>query len=218
MKERLPERPAGVPGDGGRAAFLARLTAGATHEIRNVLAIVKESAGLVQDLVDAGTGASRGDKVGWALERIQLQVTRGTELSTALNRVMHGLDHETEMVELAEAVQHAGLLSRRFAHQNRRKLELEPGPDGVTVTTNALDLYMALVATLEWCLARVPEGETVVVGPEQRDGAAVRFRAAGSGFGEVAIEADEPPARAAARVGGRLESRVAEGTVLLRFH
>ena len=33
------------------AAFLSAMTASTTHEARNVLAIIKESAGLVEDLV-----------------------------------------------------------------------------------------------------------------------------------------------------------------------
>ena len=33
------------------AAFLSEVTAGATHELRNVLAIIKESGGLIGDLV-----------------------------------------------------------------------------------------------------------------------------------------------------------------------
>lgn len=33
------------------AAFLSAMTASATHEVRNVLAIIKESAGLVDDLI-----------------------------------------------------------------------------------------------------------------------------------------------------------------------
>ena len=47
------------------AAFIGKITASATHEIRNVLAIVKESAGLIDDLMQAAVtrGPLDGDRV-----------------------------------------------------------------------------------------------------------------------------------------------------------
>lgn len=32
--------------------FMGRITAGITHEMRNVLAVIRESAGLIQDLME----------------------------------------------------------------------------------------------------------------------------------------------------------------------
>lgn len=195
--------------DEARAAFVARLTAGATHEVRNILAIVKESAGLVEDLVRAagGDGAADPDKVLWALGRIQLQVTRGTELSTSLNRVMHGLDRAEEAVALNEAVAHSGLLSRRHARQVGRRIELEAGPDALAVTTNALDLYRALVAVMEWAVGRVPEGGALVVRPESREGCpAIALRAdPPAALAEPAPAGDEGPREAMSAVGAELE-------------
>jgi len=34
-----------------KAAFMGRITASATHDMKNVLAIIKESAGLMEDLI-----------------------------------------------------------------------------------------------------------------------------------------------------------------------
>lgn len=161
-----------------RAAFIARITAAATHEFRNILAIVKESAGLVADLVAAaGAGPPDGAKVGWALDRIRLQVARGSDLATSLNRVMHGLDQERESVVLSDAVLHACLLAQRFARQQRREIRVEAGDGGGSVHVNVLDLYRALVSVLEWCVKRAEEGGVIVVEPvswENRP--AVRFR------------------------------------------
>lgn len=175
-----------------RSAFLARVTAGATHELRNVLAIVKESAGLVGDLVDAAGRGRTPDpsKIDWALDRIRLQVARGAELSTALNRVMHGLDEPEGRVELEPAVEHAVLLARRFARRHECEIEHVPGAD-LAVTCSALDLSMALVGLLEWCAERLPPSSTVAVRVESTDdGPAVRFdpEPAGVTFGDVEPE------------------------------
>lgn len=148
------------PGRSDTAVFMGRLTAGATHELRNVLAIVKESAGLVEDLLAAGGPA--GYRVPVALGRIEAQVGRGAALLTSLNRVAHGLDRPREAVSLGEAVGHAALLCQRFARQRSRGLEAKPGGDA-TVTASAMGVYMALVAGMEWGLEAAPEGAVVEV-------------------------------------------------------
>ena len=187
--------------DAERAAFIARVTAGATHELRNYFAIVKESAGLVGDLVEAAgpDRAAPPEKVAWALDRIGLQVRRGTELTDALNRVMHGLDHPTESVELGAAVGHAVVLAQRFARRSRCGLQAGDGP-ALTVTVNALDLYRTLLGVMEWCFERLPEEGGVTVRPESVEGRpAVRF----------ALEPAGPLAELEEDAVGRLEARAA---------
>lgn len=153
--------------DPGRsqAAFLARLTAGVTHEVRNVLAIVKESAGLVDDLVKAaGPGrAPDPERVLGALGRVEAQVARGAELMTSLNRLAHGLDRTEEPLDLAEALLHVERLCRRFARLAERDVEVLERAEVPTVTASPLEVYMALVAGLEWQLAHTPDDAVVVV-------------------------------------------------------
>jgi len=217
---RAPETQAAVGGpsrDAERAAFIARVTAGATHELRNYLAIVKESAGLVGDLLQAT--AERGpapEKMEWALDRIQLQVRRGTDLTDALNRVMHGLDHPTETVALGAAVGHATLLAQRFARRSQCRLRSEEGSE-VDVTVNVLDLYRVLVELVEWCVERLPEDGEVVMRP-----ASVEARPAVGLETVPAVpfpELEEDALRRLEAVIEPLSARleVAEGSVLLLF-
>lgn len=195
-EDRSPDTRAegGAPSrDAARAAFIARVTAGATHELRNFLAIVKESAGLVGDLVQAaGPGrAANPEKVEWALDRIRLQVRRGTDLTDSLNRVMHGLDHPTEIVELGTALEHATLLAQRFARRSQCRIRYEEGA-ALTVSVNALDLYMALMAVMEWCVGRLPPDGEVVARPEAREGRpAVGFATDPAGAALADLEDDD---------------------------
>jgi hypothetical protein len=41
-----------------KAAFMGRITAGVTHEMKNVLAIIKESAGLMEDFLKISQDAA----------------------------------------------------------------------------------------------------------------------------------------------------------------
>ncbi len=201
--------------DAERAAFIARVTAGATHELRNLLAIVKESAGLVGDLVEVA-GPDRpapAEKVAWALERIRLQVQRGTDLTDALNRMMHGLDHPVETVDLGATIRHAGLLAQRFARRRQCEIRIEDGTDA-TVTVNGLDLFRTLVELMEWCGERLPPESVVAVRPASVDGRpAVRFTAEPDRLHDPEETGPRGLETIVAPVGGRVE--YADGALLL---
>ena len=74
-------------------AFLGRTTAGVTHELQNVLAIIKESSGLMRDLIflsDETSDHSR-DRFQRSFQTIDNQVNRGVQLLNNLNRLAHTL-------------------------------------------------------------------------------------------------------------------------------
>ncbi|NNM05038.1 MAG: HAMP domain-containing histidine kinase, partial [Gemmatimonadetes bacterium] len=157
------------------AAFLAAMTASATHEVRNVLAIIKESAGLVDDLVEVQGAAGRLDpeKVRKALERIGLQVRRGADLLTHLNRLAHTLDQDLSTVELNQEVQQLVFLNQRFARQKGQQVLFEGSQDEQQLQVNALHLHMLLSAATRCCLDELPEGCKVSVGVLEEGGSAV---------------------------------------------
>lgn len=162
------------------AAFIGKIAAGATHELRNVLAIVKESAGLIADIVDSSDqrGPSKPDKLMRAVGRIEAQVKRGSELLTSLNRFAHSLDHAEDEIDLDEAAQQVSFLCQRVARQGRQHVQAQPGDRGLAVVVNLLRLQMALYAAVECCLEQLPEGGTLNLHPV-RDGdrAALEFNA-----------------------------------------
>ncbi|MGD2154595.1 MAG: hypothetical protein PVG79_15095 [Gemmatimonadales bacterium] len=149
------------------AAFIGKITAGATHELRNVLAIVKESAGLIADVVDSSDqlGAKRADRVSRAVGRIEAQVKRGSELLTSLNRFAHSLDHAEDEIDLDEAAQQVSFLCQRVARQGKHQVQAQPGDSGLTVVVNLLRLQMALYTAVECCLERLPAGGTLTLRP-----------------------------------------------------
>jgi len=147
------------------AAFIARITASATHELRNVLAIVRESAGLVGDMLDA---AGRGkplkhDRIEKAVAKIDAQVNRGAALLTDLNRFAHSLDSPTERVDLNEEADQVAALCERFARLKGHTVDVERAREPVLVDANALRLHMAFCGAVECCLDRMEEPGTIRV-------------------------------------------------------
>ncbi len=182
------------------AAFLAKITASATHEIRNVLAIVKESAGLIQDVIHSWgqSGVPNQDKVLRSLGRIDAQVTRGADLLSNLNRFAHSLDRAQEETDLSLEAQQVALLSQRFARKKRHLVQVRPADQRLPVALKPLELQMALFAAVECCLDQLPEASTVTLHPAREgDRASVEF------IGEAGEKA-LLPAPAAADGWGRL--------------
>jgi len=147
------------------AAFIGRITASTTHEFRNVLAIVKESAGLIEDLVsgDSRSGAEQTDRILNTVKRIDAQVGRGAELLSHLNRFAHCIDRSRNGVDLDQEVEQAVFLSQRLARESRRRLEMSPGAENMTVMIDSLHFQMALFTAIECCIELVPDKGTITV-------------------------------------------------------
>jgi signal transduction histidine kinase len=154
------------------AAFLAAMTGSATHEVRNVLAIIKESAGLVEDMlhVFAKKGTLDPEKIYRAVDRIDVQVKRGADLLTNLNRLSHTLDSEQALVELNHEVEQAVFLSQRFARKKGHRVVAQPSESETRVTVHPLHLHMAFFSAMECCMEALPDGAAITLSVDVRDG------------------------------------------------
>ncbi len=147
------------------AAFMGRITASTTHEFRNILAIVKESAGLIEDLVEQcrQIGPEQAERLLRTANRIDAQVGRGAELLSHLNRFAHCLDRSQSGVDLDQEVDQVVFLSQRLARQGRHRLEMIPGSEELTIMVDSLHFQMALFAAVEGCLEQVPDKGSITV-------------------------------------------------------
>jgi len=177
------------------AAFIAEITASTTHEIRNVLAIVKESAGLIEDLTHSFNrrGSLDHDKLVRALGRIDAQVGRGAELLSNLNRFAHSLDHAEEQVDLNQEVQQVAFLSKGFARRRRHLLELQLCGQSTSILLSPFRLQMALFTAVQCCLEQLPEGSKLVMSTDRRAGrATVEFASLGDDESAPIVPAEAP--------------------------
>jgi hypothetical protein len=193
------------------AEFIGKVTASATHEIRNVLAIVKESAGLISDLVHAsgtGGGAPHADRLLKAAGRIDAQVARGADIVTHLNRFAHSMDEDVRRVDLDEEVHQVAFLSQRLARAKSQTIRAARRPEPVWLTGNSLHVQMALYATVAFCLEHLPVGCVLELRAEHENGAPEAH---------VRGAVDEASsASAASPEWGRLEAQLADLGVCVR--
>ncbi len=156
-------------------AYMGKITAGMTHEIKNVLAIIRESSGLMEDLLTIGQAKSfpYREKFLKVLGTIQEQVQRGVELSTHLNRFAHSMDEPLASVDLNEILGQTLPLLERFARIKKVRLELLPGDEALMVRTDPFRMRMAVSLCIERLLEALGEGGKIVLRPQGEKGSEV---------------------------------------------
>ena len=97
--------------------FFGKMTASVSHEIKNVLAIVNENAGLLGDLaLMAERGAAiEPQRLNDMSRTVMKQVRRADAIAKNMNRLAHSVDESTRTIDLNDTLETLVALSHRFA-------------------------------------------------------------------------------------------------------
>ena len=176
-------------------AMIGRISAAMTHEMRNVLAIIRESSGLMQDILALSKDLTfpHKDKFTNALSKIEKHVRRGDEMITQFNTFAHSMDEARDMVELSALTDQVVFLMQRFARSKEVILSAEPLDQAPSVHTNPIRLMLALCACVDHCLNQAESGDALVLRPEKGDEkAAVQILLKKASVGDRSILHDVP--------------------------
>lgn len=201
-------------------AFFGRITAAFTHELKNVLAIVKENAGLMEDFLGlpAFGAVPHKERLLRAIQSIRDQTDRGVDLSNRLNRFAHTTDNDRLKVDLCDLTRHLAVLVERFARLREVKLTVPASSAPVPVETNPVRCQLVLLTGLECCWNTDQVSEVELKAAERESGEAVLlFSAVGKAgspkelMERVTVSADwERLAMLAEDLGGRVEASLPE--------
>ncbi len=142
-----------------KTQLFGKLTASATHEFQNVLAIIKESAGLMEDvltLTSMENAELLEQRLGMPLSTIKKQVARGVDLVSCLNGFAHSTDHARHKVDVQVLVKRLVSLSRRLAASTGVELAFEEGQPSLYLETDAVQLQVCLYYALESLFLALP--------------------------------------------------------------
>jgi C4-dicarboxylate-specific signal transduction histidine kinase len=181
--------------------FFGRVSASISHELKNVLATISETAGLLGDLVElAGEGRKLNpDELTSCSNTIIDEIQRGYATIALLNTFAHSVDEPFREVDLADTVTLAVDLSKCLSYARRIDLDLAPAI-GVKVITNPFFLVDLLYNCLVWAYRSVEPDQGIGLAVEATgDAFQVRLTDLGTMEG---ISRDE--------VGGALEVLKAE--------
>jgi C4-dicarboxylate-specific signal transduction histidine kinase len=201
--------------------FFGAVGASISHEMKNVLAILNESAGLLGDFSRmAATGRPLDPERLQAMAgRMQAQVARGDGIMRALNRFSHSVDRIEETLDLADAAAFVAELARRRAAMKEVSLEAPAAAAPLRVTANAFALQHLLWAGLERALTQASRGAALNLKAEAGpSGPRVRI----TGLPPAAAEGDEPfpndrEYALAERLGAELAIDRGAGELILSF-
>ena len=146
-------------------AFISKITAGVTHEFMNVLSTIKESSGLMEDLLTLSGDASfpHHEKFSKTLIIIKKQVRRGMEISGMLNKFAHSMEEPEATVEINELLDQIAILMQRFASLTQVRLVINPLESPLDIRIDPFRLQLILVACLEYCFDRIARGGVVTL-------------------------------------------------------
>ena len=201
--------------------FFGKVSASISHEIKNVMAIINESAGLMEDLTVLAEKGMPIDpqRLKTHAGKIMSQIRRADGIIKNMNRFAHSADEGVKSIELGETVALVTSLSERFAAMKGITLDLKTASKGVTLRTNPFLLINLIYLCLDFAMGMVGAGKTVGLRSEEEKGGG-RVRLTGLG-GLVEASRDGFPGEREkallAALKGELALNTGTGELVLTF-
>jgi signal transduction histidine kinase len=147
------------------------LVASFTHEMKNILAIIQESGGLLQDLIHLKLGEEFAykDKFSRSLSVIEQQVDRGQDLSSRLNLLAHTPDHWLTCIDVCEYLEMMVLLSHKIATRNAVTIRTECPDQRIELRTSPAIFVSLVFQCLKHLLQSLPPQSEIVVQASQKE-------------------------------------------------
>jgi hypothetical protein len=132
-------------------AFFGKIAAGVTHELKNILAIINESNGLMDDLLELlkDTPFPHREKFQRSVKKIEEQIRRGVEITSRFNLFAHSIDYPSADVDLNSIVRQTVSLTQRFAALQNVEITESLSDRPVILFTSAFRVQMALTKAIE---------------------------------------------------------------------
>ena len=135
--------------------FFGQISASISHEIKNVLAIINENAGLLEDFTIM---ADRGIPIDPArlkvmAEAVKKQIGRADGIIQNMNRFAHSVDQTITTVDLAQTIELVIALTARFTAMRGIRVDLQLPENPVTFQTAPFFLMNLLWLCLDFSMS-----------------------------------------------------------------
>lgn len=167
----------GIIGETGLQYF-GKMSALISHEIKNVLAIINENAGLLEDYTMMAEKGMPIDskRLKTASGRIMAQIQRAECIIKNMNKFAHSVDENIRAIDLSEVIDLVVALSAKFVSMHNVKIELNPTLEQVSITTSPFFIENLLWRCLNFSVDSIGQGETIGIMLEETEkGAEIKF-------------------------------------------
>lgn len=159
---------------GAGLRFFGKVSASITHELKNVLAIINENAGLLEDLSYA---AQRGsaidpDRLNRACLQFTKQINRADGIMKNMSHFAHSVDAFDGQINLYELTALVANLAGPLAAMRKLTLEVTPPSTPVVFSGNPFLLQNFIWLCLEFAFTATAAGGTLLLSPAKDDGGA----------------------------------------------
>ena len=161
--------------------FFGTVTASVSHELKNVLAIVNENAGLIEDMLAFAAQGRAIDpaRLLLAAQAIKAQIRRGDAIIKNLNSLAHSVDETEAAIAVDQAIELALNLTARMAKMRGVTVTMTPPADSVMVRTAPFAFQQLMWRCLDdatACAASPPGGTIDITVKTVAQGACVRLK------------------------------------------
>ena len=143
--------------------FFGKMTASISHEIKNIMAIINESAGLLEDynlMAEKGIPIDP-ERIQVISQRVIAQIQRADGITANMNSLAHSVDEFQRSVGIKETLELAVGLAQRFADMRSITLKLQPSSDASAVITSPFHLQNLIWQMLDFAMDVSGDGKTV---------------------------------------------------------
>ena len=201
--------------------FFGKMSASISHEIINVLAIINENAGLLEDftfLIDQGKPVD-SERLKKLAQTVMKQVRRADLILKKMNQFAHSIDDPAKQVDLNEILELMTALADRLAAMRSVRLDNRPTQNPVMLKTAPFHLLNLLWLTLDFAMGVAGDDKTVELEPAATStGTRVSFRRLGDLNPPASTDFPTGLEKALlARVGAEMTVNLAKKEIVLDF-
>jgi light-regulated signal transduction histidine kinase (bacteriophytochrome) len=169
--------------------FFGKVVASISHEIKNVMAIINEKAGLLKDLTLMAQKGMALDihRIQLIADDLQAQIKRGDSIIKNMNKFAHSVDEDIAETNVSEVSGLIATLSERLASRFGVRLTVVPLQPGPVIRTRPILLEQLIWQALQMVMEKCGNEKTVTVEIAKSDpGAQIKFlidnKAVGASF------------------------------------
>ena len=159
--------------------FFGRISASISHELKNVLAIINENAGLLEDYTLMADRGKPIDPVRLKMmaAAVKKQIVRADGIIKNMNRFAHSIDETFTDVDLSQIIEQFMALTGRFATMRGVKVDLQLPTSRITIPTSQYFLMNLLWLCLDFCMSAIGDEKRLkLVVEETQNSVRIRFR------------------------------------------
>jgi len=146
-------------------SFIGQVLSVFSHEINNHLAILKESVGLIGDLIELGKTSSRKDlkEILKITQSIKNQIEQTTYFCDKLNGFGHGMEKPVSAFNIHKSIEELMVLLRRVINQKMICLEKDFTANMPLIYSNPLKIQFLIFCLIEKHLKRLDKNSRIII-------------------------------------------------------